>query len=188
MTSLRADAARNRALLLATARQAVASGDLSLQLNELARRAGVGVGTVYRHFPTRRVLLESLAEPAFAAVLDGAQTASLHDDPRTGVEILLRALLLQQLADPAFAAVIASPSTDDATPQTTAQRNEFNTLARTVLARARQSGALRPGLTDEDLHHLVCGTAFALGLGPTPAARVDAYLRVLLDGVAGKAE
>ncbi|MFC4062599.1 TetR/AcrR family transcriptional regulator [Planomonospora corallina] len=187
MTSLRADAARNRELLLATARQAVAAGDLSLQLNELARRAGMGVGTVYRHFPTRRALLETLAEPAFAAVLDGARTASLHDDPWTGTEILLRTLLVRQLADPAFAEVIASPAADDAIPETTARRDEFDGLAGTVLARARESGALRPGLTDEDLRHLVCGTAFALGLGPAPAARVDAYLRVLLDGVAGGA-
>ncbi|WP_432931805.1 hypothetical protein ACQPZZ_12700 [Microbispora sp. CA-135349] len=111
----------------------------------------MGVGTAYRPFPNRRVLLEALAEPAFAEV-------------------------------------IASPATDDATPETAAQRDEFNALAGTVLARARETGALRPGLTDEDLHHLVCGTAFALGLGPTPIARVGAYLCVLLNGVVGKAE
>ncbi|ROO87283.1 TetR family transcriptional regulator [Actinocorallia herbida] len=183
MSPQRADALRNRDLLLETARRAVASGDLSLQLNELARRAGMGVGTAYRHFPTRRALLEALAAPAFAAVLDGARTAASHDDARTAVEVLVRGLLDGQLADAAFAEVIAALPADDVLPETTALRREFGDLTRTVVDRARDSGALRADLTDEDLHHLVCGTVFALGLAPEPPARVEAYLRVLLDGV-----
>ena len=58
---LRADASRNRTRVLEVARELLESGDDSLPLNKIAKLAGVGVGTVYRHFPNRQVLLESLA-------------------------------------------------------------------------------------------------------------------------------
>ena len=59
--SLRADSARVRARMLAAARERLAAGDLELPMNAIAKAAGVGVGTMYRHFPTRQALLESLA-------------------------------------------------------------------------------------------------------------------------------
>ncbi|WP_413103273.1 helix-turn-helix domain-containing protein [Streptomyces sp. Inha503] len=59
--ALRADVARNRARVLRVAREQLAAGDDSLQLNAIARLAGVGVGTVYRHFPNRRALWEALS-------------------------------------------------------------------------------------------------------------------------------
>nr|WP_184948674.1 TetR/AcrR family transcriptional regulator [Planomonospora venezuelensis] len=180
---MRADAARNRERVLATARLAAAEGDLSLQLNDIARRAGVGVGTVYRHFPTRRALLEGLAEETFAALLAQVRAASRRDDAWLGVADLLRALLVRQLTDPAFAEVISTGPDLDAAPATTAHRDAFDALARSVLQRARDEGLLRPGLTDEDLRHLVCGTAFALRIGDASAERIDRYLEVLLSGL-----
>jgi AcrR family transcriptional regulator len=182
-TTLRADAARNRDRVLATARLAVAAGDLSLQLNEIARRAGMGVGTVYRHFPNRRALLEALADPTFTALLDDARAASRHDDVWTGVRMFLRALLVRQLADPAFCEVISTSRELDEIPDTTDHRDAFDELARTVLGRARRAKALRRDLTDQDLHHLICGTAFALRLDSGPSNRVDRYLQTLLDGI-----
>ncbi|MFF3852908.1 TetR/AcrR family transcriptional regulator [Micromonospora sp. NPDC002575] len=182
-TPRRADAARNRDRVLTTARAAVAGGDLSLQHNDLARRAGIGVGTVYRHFPNRRALLEALADDGFAALLDAARAASRHDDPAAGVEILLRALLTRQLADPAFAEVIATEPEQDADAATTARRAELGELAHAVLGSARRAGVLRTDLTDDDLRHLVCGTVFALRIGDAPDDRAGRYLRVLLDGL-----
>ncbi|WP_329016023.1 TetR/AcrR family transcriptional regulator [Micromonospora rifamycinica] len=182
-TTLRADAARNRQRVLATARAAVAEGDLSLQLNEIARRAGVGVGTVYRHFPTRRALLEALAADAFATLLDQARAATHEDDPWDGVELLLRAFLRGQLDDPALAEVLATPAEQDATTPTTAGRAELGALAATVLEQATRAGRLRPGLTLDDLQHLVCGTAFAARIAGTPRHRDELYLTVLLAGI-----
>lgn len=184
--TLRADAARNRERVLATARLAVAAGDLSLQLNEIARRAGMGVGTVYRHFPTRRALVEALADAAFTSLLDDARAASRHDDAWIAVELLLRALLVRQLTDPTFAEVISTGPDQDADPRTTAHREEFAELARNVLERARRADALRPGLTNDDLRHLVCGTAFALRMGEISDERIDRYLQILFDGVRGR--
>lgn len=182
-TPLRADAARNRERILATARLAVAAGDLSLQLNDIARRAGMGVGTVYRHFPTRRALVEALADAAFTSLLDDARATNQHDDAWTAVETLLRSLLVRQLTDPAFAEVISTGPDQDADQHTTAHREEFAELARNALERARRANTLRPGLTDDDLRHLVCGTAFALRMGDLSDARIDRYVQILLDGI-----
>jgi AcrR family transcriptional regulator len=180
---LRADAARNREQLLATARSAMAEGDLALQLNDIARRAQVGVGTAYRHFPSRRALVEALADHAFTTLVEQARGAARHDDAWTGVEVLLRALLLGQLTDPAFAEVISTGPDQDAAAHTTAHRAEFRASARAVLERAQQAGSLRADLTEDDLHRLVCGTAFALRIGDDPTDRLERYLRVLLDGI-----
>ncbi|SHN46270.1 TetR/AcrR family transcriptional regulator [Cryptosporangium aurantiacum] len=180
---LRADAARNRDHVLATARSAMAEGDLALQLNDIARRAGVGVGTVYRHFPTRRALVEALADSSFTTLVEEAHSASRHDVAWTGVEVLLRALLLAQLTDPAFTEVISTSPDQDAAAGTTAHREQFRASTRTVLERAQQAGSLRPDLTEDDLHRLVCGTAFALRISENPTDRLDRYLRVLLDGI-----
>src|SRR3954471_14481645 len=84
-TPLRADAARNRDLVLRTARESMAGGDLALQLNEIARRAGVGVGTVYRHFPPRQVLLGALVEERLLDLVAAARLAGTADDPRDAV-------------------------------------------------------------------------------------------------------
>ncbi|BAL89580.1 putative TetR-family transcriptional regulator [Actinoplanes missouriensis 431] len=180
---LRADAARNRDLLLATARAVLAAEGPTLQLNDIARRAGVGVGTAYRHFPTRRALVEALADDAFTALLGEAREANRHDDAWTGVAMLLRALLLRQLADPALTEILSTGPDQDATERTTGHRDEFTTLARGVLERARAADLLRPGLADDDLQHLVCGVVFALRIGDSLEERVDRYLQVLLRGI-----
>src|SRR5487761_1103632 len=82
---LRADAARNRAQVIEVARQQVATGDLTLPLNAIARLAGVGVGTVYRHFPTRQALLEALVADAFAELIDVSRAAAAEPDPLDGL-------------------------------------------------------------------------------------------------------
>ncbi|HVE68365.1 MAG TPA: helix-turn-helix domain-containing protein, partial [Solirubrobacteraceae bacterium] len=65
---LRADARRNRERIMEAAREAFAESGLDAQMEDLARRAGVGVGTVYRHFPTKEALVEALVEDYFAGV------------------------------------------------------------------------------------------------------------------------
>ncbi|CAM5733991.1 TetR family transcriptional regulator OS=Streptomyces microflavus OX=1919 GN=Smic_74720 PE=4 SV=1 [Streptomyces microflavus] len=105
---LRADAARNRARILQVARARLAAGDNSLQLNAVARLAGVGVGTVYRHFPNRHALVEALSAERLRELVDEAQAAASADDPLTGLRRLLGFALDRMLDDPDFAAVLES--------------------------------------------------------------------------------
>lgn len=181
--STRVDAARNRDRVLAAAREAVARGDTSLPLNELARRAGVGVGTVYRNFPTRQALLEALSEDRLRALLTEAGTALAEADPRTGLERLLRTALAVLASDEGFAEVLAAPRRDTG-GAVAGLRSRFDRAADDLIARARDAGALRPGLDAEDLRLLLCGVAHAARNGDGDTADdAERYLAVVIDGL-----
>ena len=78
--SLRADSARVRAQMVAAARARIADGDLELPMNAIAKDAGVGVGTMYRHFANRQALLETVAADNYAALIEEARTAAENPD------------------------------------------------------------------------------------------------------------
>ncbi|WP_329571778.1 TetR/AcrR family transcriptional regulator [Kitasatospora sp. NBC_01266] len=79
----RVDSERNRARVLTAARALFSQRGDDVQMPEVARAAGVGIGTVYRHFPTRQALVEAAAEHRFAEILQFARTDCLHD-PQSG--------------------------------------------------------------------------------------------------------
>src|ERR1700756_2007672 len=78
---LRADAARNRERVLAAAREAFAEYGRDAQMEDVARRAGVGVGTVYRHFATKEALVDALLETRFRQAMERAREALALEDP-----------------------------------------------------------------------------------------------------------
>src|SRR3954452_25151278 len=85
----RSDAVRNRAKVLEAARDQFAEHGLDTQIEEIAREAGVGVGTVYRHFPTKEALLEALAQDKFDGLADAARRGLEASDPWQGfVELM----------------------------------------------------------------------------------------------------
>ncbi|MFF5566945.1 TetR/AcrR family transcriptional regulator [Streptomyces sp. NPDC012623] len=88
--ALRADAARNRVRVLRIARERIAAGDESLQLNAIARLAGLGTGTVYRHFPNRHALMEALSAERFSELVEEARAAAVEEDILAGLRRLLR--------------------------------------------------------------------------------------------------
>ncbi|WP_066370546.1 TetR/AcrR family transcriptional regulator [Herbidospora mongoliensis] len=175
MTRPRSDAARNRALVLRVARDQWAAGDESLQFNAIAKLAGVGVGTVYRHFPTRHALLEALAAERLHDLVAEARAAASAEDAVAGVRDLMRYIVGRALADPGFAAVLEAP--DDADPETSVLKAELGAAVAALLARAR----IRSDVAADDMVHLVCGIAHAIGAAP---GRSDLYLDVLIKGLA----
>src|SRR4051794_21946295 len=96
---LRADAARNRERILAAAAEAFAGGGLTVTLDEIARRAGVGVGTVYRRFPDKDVLIDALFEQRIAELVALAVEAREAPDAWTGLVHFFEAGLALQAAD-----------------------------------------------------------------------------------------
>ncbi|MDT7790411.1 MAG: hypothetical protein QOF58_8830, partial [Pseudonocardiales bacterium] len=82
---MRADAARNREKVLEAARELFASKGFEVPLDEIATQAGVGPGTVYRHFPTKQALLGAIAEDRFRQLAVHAQAALEIDDPWTAL-------------------------------------------------------------------------------------------------------
>ncbi|MCF3131147.1 helix-turn-helix transcriptional regulator [Streptomyces olivochromogenes] len=179
--ALRADAARNRARVLQVAREQLAAGDDSLQLNTIARLAGVGVGTVYRHFPNRHALVEALSAERLRELLDEAQAAAATENALTGLHRLLGFTLDRALDDPGFAAVLESAN--DAEAQTSQMKAELDRAVADLLDRARLSGAIRAGIEAEDVRRLLCGIEHAVRTGDSDAARRELYLDVLLEGL-----
>ncbi len=178
---LRADAARNRERVLAVARKLLARGDSSLPMNQIARAAGVGVGTVYRHFPTRQDLLEALVNEHLEALLDTARQAEEANEPRLGLQRFLRAVLELMLADIGLAEVLNAPR--DAHPRTSKLKAELGAATTRLLARAHRSGIVREEIGAEDIQRLMCGVDHAARIGGNPKVHAERYLTILLDGL-----
>ncbi|KOU21219.1 TetR family transcriptional regulator [Streptomyces sp. WM6372] len=183
-TPLRKDAARNWERIMAVARALVDQGT-PLQLNDVARRAGLGVGTVYRHFATPEALLETVAAPCLEALTAHGEQALSDPDPWHALEGFLTRTIEAQVTDASLAPVTAAP--EDALPRTTELKTALWSTGRVLLDRAREAGAVRPDLAPGDLVPLMCGIAYAVDVhGGDPAGRIDTahrYLATLLGGL-----
>ncbi len=177
---MRADAVRNREKVFDEARRAVLDGEIALTLNELARRAGVGVGTVYRVFPTQRAMLECVLEEAVRRLVDTAEEAQGQPDPASALVGFLRAALTAALAQPGLINVLIT-----GTDETESLRRAKGEL---VAAVSRLLGLVRPApaLTGENLLKLLCGLVHAVGEHPAErrSAAADNYLALLRGGLA----
>ncbi|MYR94612.1 MULTISPECIES: TetR/AcrR family transcriptional regulator [unclassified Streptomyces] len=176
---LRADAARNRARILRAAREQLAAGDNSLQLNAIARLVGVGVGTVYRHFPNRHALLEALSAERFEELVEEAKAAAVAEDPLTGLRRLLRFALDRMLDDPDFAAVLESAGEGGA--RTSEMKAQLDRAVTELLDGVRTAGAVRSSIEADDVRRLLCGVGHAVRSGDSEAR--DLYLDILLEGL-----
>ncbi|MEU5636694.1 TetR/AcrR family transcriptional regulator [Streptomyces rishiriensis] len=183
-TPLRKDAARNWKRIVSVARDLIDEGT-PLQLNDVARRTGLGVGTVYRHFATPEALLETVAAPCLERLAAHGRQALTDTDPWRGLTGFLSHVVEAQVTDAALPPVAAAAT--DAVPRTTELKKSMASAGATLLARARDAGVVRPDLAAADLVPLMCGIAHAVGLrGGNPADRVDLahrYLAAFLEGL-----
>src|SRR6476661_2031794 len=138
-TPLRKDAALNRDRIVAVARELVDEGT-PLQLNDVARRCGLGVGTVYRHFATPEALLETVATPCLEALAAHGGQALADTDPWRALEGFLTRTLDAQITDASLALVTAAPT--DALPRTTELRQSLATIGTDLLNRAREAAVV----------------------------------------------
>ncbi|MET0955866.1 MAG: helix-turn-helix domain-containing protein [Cryobacterium sp.] len=176
MSALRSDAARSRARILEVAR----THDIhALRMNDLAREAGVGVGTVYRHFPTVPALIEALTTDTIGRMLEISRCAAAETDPATAFSFYLRSALALQLEDGGLQSVLLSPE-DETDEVRSAKQEIFGTFA-AVLDGAKTVGAVRADLTLEQLSHLVCGIEYAVRLG-SPTDR-GPLMEIILTGL-----
>lgn len=178
---LRKDAARNRRSIVDAAR-ALAHEGKPIRLNAVARAADVGVGTVYRHFPTPEALVGAVAADQFASLIGQAEEAAATHDAEQALRVFLKAAVTAYLQDDTFAAAVIDP--DPATPDVGHLRHRLQDELRGLLARTAADGGLHPALTAEDVMLLLCGIGFAVRHSPDRAdpGLPDRYLGALLDG------
>ncbi|MFD5574822.1 TetR/AcrR family transcriptional regulator [Streptomyces cadmiisoli] len=145
----RRDALRNREAIVAAAREAFAEEGLEASLEGVARRAGVAIGTVYRHFPTRLDLVEEVFAEKFARLVDVAEQAAAMTDAWEGFCFFLEQYGELQQCDLAFNALTAARL-----PAHTgiAQFNErIKEIFTAILKNAQQQGVVRGDITGEDI-------------------------------------
>ena len=175
---LRADAARNRAKIVAAAKEAFSEIGLATQMEDVARRAGVGVGTVYRHFPTKDALVEGLIVDKMERLAEAAQEALDSDaDPWEAFSSLLWRCAEYHLRDKALAQVVATaPQT--AWQNAAEQQTQLGERMGRVLARAQEAGQVRGDVRADDIPLVMCG----LGAVVQNERSWERYMQLVLDG------
>ena len=183
---LRADARRNQKRVLQAARRCMARKGLDAQIEEIARAAGVGVGTVYRHFPTKEHLVEALAMDRFERLAELAREALATEDPWAGFEEFIRASALIQSEDRALSEVLTSR------PETmtrAAESVDILGLVSELMGRGQAAGVIRADADPRDVPMLMCALA---GTYRNPHSHPERYIGIVLDGLrapgAGHAE
>jgi AcrR family transcriptional regulator len=177
----RADARRNRERVLDAARLQFAEHGLDAQMDEIARAAGVGVGTVYRHFPNKEDLLQALADGRFEGLAGAAKAALEVEDPWEGFAAFMTYSARVMAEDRSLSEAM------DERPGTCASASErvgLLELTGQVVARAQASGQLRADLVAWDVPSLVCGIGRAIRVDSgQPSMSWERYLEIILDGL-----
>lgn len=156
---LRADARRNRERIIESAREVFGESGAEAQIDDVARRAGVGVGTVYRHFPTKEALMVELVRQKFRLLGDIAREAlDREGDPFDVLADLLRRSAEAAARDAALQHALSGLG-EHIWEQAESERLELVELTEVLLARARASGTMRPDITALDIAMLMCGVS-----------------------------
>jgi AcrR family transcriptional regulator len=180
---LRADARRNREKILAAAASAFGQSGLECQVEDIARRAGVGVGTVYRHFPTKDVLVTALAEAYFDRLADTVE-AALADggDPWEVFAAAMWRAAEPATEDVAWCEIVAGRATAIGGALRGQQRLAAATT--TLIERAQAAGLMRADATVQDVRSIMCGLGH-IATAQRTGAPLDwrRYLEIALDGL-----
>jgi AcrR family transcriptional regulator len=178
----RVDARRNRERVLVAAEQVFAEEGLKGQVEEVARRAGVGVGTVCRNFPTKQALVEAVLTSMYESLLAQALVALEQPDAGVAFEQFFVALPEFHARHRALGEQMAN---ELELPSSAAPLREELTRALTELVvRAQASGAIRNDIGPADVSLLFAGIAHATALaGEVQPVLRERYVRIILDGM-----
>ena len=179
----RRDARQNRERLLTEARALIAVNGVDASLEEIARRAEVGVATLYRNFPTRDDLVRALYDLALAELAAVQEEIAAADTAWDGVVIYTERVAEWLVADPSLPPILKRMSTLDTGPRAS---TDFETVIAGLVAQAKKDGALRSDVDAVDIAVLVTmvGSLGSLGgLGSGYAGQWRRQLGIVLDGL-----
>lgn len=170
---LRADARRNRERILEAGRQAFAERGRDVQMDEVAQLAGVGVGTLYRHFPTKEDLVLELVRESVRGCVESARQALGRDDAGEAIEWLVRDNAGNMARNRGLRDAMSVIEFGDENPW---NDEEARSQAGAVLERARDANAVRGDLSVDDWQALMCGLSAAIASGADPDRQVEFVL------------
>jgi AcrR family transcriptional regulator len=181
--ALRADARRNRARVLEVAVEAFATEGLSIPVHEIARRAGVGTGTVSRHFPTKEALFEAIILSRVDRLVDQARALAATGDPGAAFFSFLAVMVEEGAVNRGLAEAFAGAGFDIEAVATAsgADRDVMGAL-RDLLTRAQQAGVVRADIDTADVKALIVG-CLAREQQTTDAAARKRLLAVVSEGL-----
>ena len=174
---LRADARRNRERILKAARAVFAEQGIDAQIDDVAKRAKVGVGTVYRHFPTKEALRDALVRERFAEIAGYAREALAREDAWEGFCELIWRAAERNAVDRAFCEIVAF--TDQSSILEECGLDESTAE---LIARAKAQGAMRADATAADIPIMMAGAGSVMRAHPSPVVW-RRYLTIMLDGL-----
>lgn len=180
---LRADARRNRERVLRTAQQLFATQGLGVPLDEIARRAGVGPGTVHRHFPAKEALYLAVATDQLEQLVAEAEVLAATDDPAALFTLLSR-MMATGAENVAVKSALTAAELDLRIAAPGVARDLTHQVAN-LLNRAQAAGAARHDLTAEELMALVAGAFAAIRhAGAETSRKRSAHIaQIILDGI-----
>jgi AcrR family transcriptional regulator len=178
----RADARRNRKRILEAAREQFAEHGLDVHVERIARAAGVGVGTVYRHFPNKEDLLQALVDERFAFFAEVARNALDDPDPWNGFCTMMRESARVTAED---RAVSEAMDQQPGVCECSAEKTNLREYGAEVVGRAQAAGPLRSDFSVEDIGSIMCGLGRATAqrdAGP-PAMSWERYVEIIIAGL-----
>ncbi|MGW0531610.1 TetR/AcrR family transcriptional regulator [Streptomyces sp. NPDC003032] len=187
----RADARRNRERIVAAAREAFSEAGPDASLNDIARRAGVGPGTLYRHFPARHALLTAVLKDRIDTLCDRADELADATSPDEALTEWLRAFLAHARGSHGLGGALMAeephpqPHTPDA-PDSFDCHQRIQDTAHRLLTRAQRTGTARRDLTAPDLVQLIVGIALSTAHTTADPGRPERLLALVLDAVSAR--
>jgi AcrR family transcriptional regulator len=176
---LRADARRNRERVLVAARETFGEYGLDAQVDDVAARAGLGVGTVYRHFPTKEALVEAVAAAGYAEICGIARAALERDDAWEAFSEFMWSGARLHRDDRAQCEL--HTMRPDVMRRVAGDKHELLGLVGELIERGQRAGAIRADLSADDMPMLWCSIGAAQG--HSEGDGWERYLEVMLDGL-----
>jgi AcrR family transcriptional regulator len=179
--TLRADARRNRDRIISAGRELFARDGPEAQMDEIAARAGVGIGTVYRHFPTKEALLTAMVRDRFKQFAEIAELAEETVDPRDALETVMRRSAEAVEGDAGFQ--LAMMDSNQLEWEGIEEQKALLAEALTrIIGRAVDVGAVRDDFTFEDFGMVMCGITSTMYYKPG-SADWRRHLAIVADGL-----
>jgi AcrR family transcriptional regulator len=180
---LRADAKRNRDHVLDVAHEVFAAEGLDVPIDEIARRAGLGVGTLYRHFPTKEALFMAIVLRRMEQVAAAARALEAAKDPGAAFFAFLSNMIDEAPAKKDLMLALAGTGFD---PHRTEAKSEIKRAVGKLLARAQEVGAVRADVLVGEVFSLLNGVHAAINAYERDAKSRARLVAIVFDGLRGR--